>query len=173
MVVINVHICESMYKLSRLEISDLGQEKGEQGIAGNIEGDPETHIGTPLVQETRQLVILNVELGKDVARGQRHLAQIGGIPGAHDVPATGGVGSERLDDLLQLVHSLAGIVCGCTLVGGSEVSPLEAVDRPQVSFGASLLADAVQVLATAVSVPNVHAFLAQLSGVRAPFEEPQ
>ena len=67
-----------------LQVSDVSNHVGEQGIAGNIEGNTQPHVSRPLVQLARQLPIGNIELTEAVAGRQGHLINVRHIPGTHD-----------------------------------------------------------------------------------------
>ena len=56
------------------------------------------------------------------------------VPGTHDDPPVVGVGSDGVDDLSQLVHSLPTVVCVHVHVVGSKVAPLETIHRAQVTW---------------------------------------
>lgn len=49
---------------------------GEEGVAGDVEGHPQTHISRALVQLTRQLAVTDVELTEGVAGGQSHEREV-------------------------------------------------------------------------------------------------
>lgn len=78
-----------------------------------------------------------------------------------------------VDDLIQLVNTLARVVVLAGLVGSSKVPPLEAVDRAQVALFAVRKATLVQKLASAVSVPDPDSLLLQHLGICAALDEPQ
>lgn len=80
---------------------------------------------------------------------------------------------DPVDDLVQLVDSLAGIVGLASLVRGTEVSPLEAVDRTQIPLLSVRESALVQELSGAVPIPDPDALLLQLLRIRAAANEPQ
>ena len=77
-----------MDKLSPLKATDICQYAVEECIAGYVEGNAEAHVAGPLVQETGEFVVLNVELGEHVARGKRHQRQVHWVPSRQDMTTT-------------------------------------------------------------------------------------
>ena len=55
------------------------------------------------------------------------------IPSTDDNPTVVWVGLDGVNDLSQLVHSLAGVVGMHVNVLGTKVSPLEAINRTKVT----------------------------------------
>lgn len=62
----------------------MGNHVGEQGIAGNVEGNTEAHVGRSLVELARQLPIGHIELAEAVAGWQGHFVDVSRIPRTHD-----------------------------------------------------------------------------------------
>lgn len=75
----------------------------------------------------------DVELCENVARGECHGGDVGGVPSAKDDASTGWVGEDEVDALLDLVDAKSGVVVVHVCVGGTEVSPLETVDGSEVA----------------------------------------
>lgn len=48
----------------------------QQGIAGNIEWDPQAHVGTALIHQAGEPVVGYMELHQAVARRESHFAQV-------------------------------------------------------------------------------------------------
>lgn len=59
-----------------LESCDVCDHVGEESVAGDVEGNPQTHVPRALVQLARQLAVTHVELAQGVAGGQRHEGQV-------------------------------------------------------------------------------------------------
>ena len=78
-----------------------------------------------------------------------------------------------VDDLGQLVHPLPAVVGLHVHVLRPEVSPLEAVDRSEVSLLPLCQAEAVEELPAAVSVPDPHILVLQLLGISGASDEPE
>lgn len=97
----------------------------------------------------------DVELSKHVARRQSHLLEICRIPRTQDDSAIVRLVLQFVDDVCQLVDTLTGIICLCVHIFGTEVSPLEAVDWSKVAFFTVAETDTVEVLATAIAVPDL------------------
>jgi hypothetical protein len=73
MVTVDVGVSQYMDELSSLQAADLGEHAGEQRVAGNVEGDTETHIAGSLIHLTAESAIASdVELSQNVARRQGH-----------------------------------------------------------------------------------------------------
>ena len=92
-----------------------------------LNGTPEKDVGAALVELAAELAACpgagrcHVELEEGVAGHQRHLVQLGHVPGADDDAARVGVGLEGLDHVGDLVDVAA--------VGRGPAAPLHAVDR--------------------------------------------
>ena len=166
-------VTESVDKVSGSEITDVSDHDGEESVAGDVERNPQPHVGRSLVELTGQLTLGHVELDQAVAGRQGHLVQVRGVPGAHDDPPVVGFVLDPADDLSQLVHPLAAVVGVHVHVVSTEVSPLEAVDWPQVSLLPGCEAQTVQELSAAVPVPDPHILLLQLLGVGGAPDEPE
>lgn len=80
---------------------------------------------------------------------------------------------DPVDDLVKLIDSLAGIIVLACLVRGTKVTPLEAVDRPQIALLSVSEAALVQELPCAVAIPDPDALVLQLLRIRATANEPQ
>ena len=76
----------------------------------------------------------DIKLTKHVTRGQCHLLQIRWIPRTeYDSSVVRGI-LQLPNDLRQLIHSLTSIVCSRVFVLRSKMSPLESINRSQVSL---------------------------------------
>jgi len=69
---VDVNVPESMDELSYVESANLGNHVRKKSIGGNIKGDPEKKICTPLIKLTRKLSVSHVKLEKDMARWKSH-----------------------------------------------------------------------------------------------------
>ena len=63
-------------RAAHLQVRDVCDHVGEQGVAGNVEGHTQAHVSRPLVQLAGQLPIHHVELAEGVAWGEGHERQI-------------------------------------------------------------------------------------------------
>lgn len=115
----------------------------------------------------------DVELGKHVAGRQGHALKVLWVPCAEDHSAVIRVVAELVDDLGQLVHALAGVICLCVDILGAKVPPLEAVDGAQVADVAVREPDAVEELAGPVAVPDLDADVAEGGGGGVALDEPE
>ena len=66
---VNVCISQSVHEVTWLQVRDVCDHVGEQGVAGNVEGHTQAHVSRPLVQLAGQLPIHHVELAEGVAWG--------------------------------------------------------------------------------------------------------
>lgn len=115
----------------------------------------------------------DVELGKHVAGWEDHLFQIGGIPGGKDQTTIVWVGAQLVNNLGELVDSLACVVRLGVDILGAKVPPLEAVHRTEVADLAVVEAEVVEELARAIAIPNLDAGLAEAVGGCVALDEPE
>ena len=108
-----------------------------------------------------------------MAGGKRHLLQRRGVPRGEQDAAIVGVVLDLVDHLRELIHALSLVVRVHVPVLRAEVAPLEAVHGPEIALLAVAQPDAVQVLAAAVTVPDVNILILQLLRAGATAHEPQ
>lgn len=180
MIEIDVGVAHDVGEAARHEVADVGEHVRQQRVAGDVEGDAETHVARPLVQLAMQMPLGlagaregHVELGKHVAGGQGHAAEVAGVPGGDYDAAIVGRRAQLVDDVGELVDALPRVVGVEIDVVGAKVTPLETVDGPKVADLAMGQADAVQEFARAVAVPNLDAGFAQGQRRRVALDEPQ
>ena len=140
-------------KCAGLEPRDLGDHVGKQSVGGDVEGQPEEHVGAALVELAGEAPLGHVELEQQVAGRQRHLVELADVPGADHEAA-------RLRVAAYLLHHAAHLVDGAA-VGSGPRAPLGAVDRPEVAVGVG------------PGVPDVHVGLVERADVGLAAEEPQ
>ena len=134
MVAVDVAVAAGPDEIADVEVALLGQHVRQQRIARDVERDAEEDVGAALVELAAEPGAAgrrggrDVELEEGVARQQRHLRQVGDVPGADDDPARIGIGLELLDDVGDLVDVAA--------VGRRPRAPLHAVHRAEVAVGA-------------------------------------
>ncbi len=87
--------------------------------------------------------------------------EIGGIPGGEDDASIGGVVFDLVDDVLELIDALAGVVVVHGAIGGAEMSPLESIDGSEISFFAVGKSAGIEEFAGCVGVPDVDVFVAE------------
>ena len=127
----------------------------------------------PPVDPPRRIRELHVKLRKHMTRRQRHLAQIRHVPRTQNDPSVIRVVLQLPDDLSDLIHAFARVICLRVDVFGSEMPPLEPVDRTQVAFCTVREADAVQIGAGPVAVPDLDAGGGEGQGGRGAGDEPE
>jgi signal peptidase I len=157
-IVVEVHIPESMNEVPGLEIADLGDHQGEEGIGRDIERNAKKDVGTALVKLTAQPLLSigtgrDIELEKCMTGHQRHLGKIGDIPGTDDQPAAVGILFYLVDQLTDLIDRLA--------VGAFPTAPLFAINRAQLTIGVGPF------------IPDADPIFLQEFNVRIPPEEPK
>ncbi len=131
-VAVDVAVATGPNEVAHIEVALLGHHVGEQGVAGDVEGDAQKDVCTSLVQLAAQFGFLawilcrcHVKLKKRMAWHEGHLVELGHVPCAHDDAAAVGVVFQGVDDLLDLVDVAA--------VRGGPAAPLNAVNRPEVA----------------------------------------
>lgn len=65
---IDVRIAQCVDKVPGLQISDVRNHVRQQGVAGDVEGHAETHVGRALVHLAGEVPVGDVELDEAVAR---------------------------------------------------------------------------------------------------------
>ena len=147
----------------------MGDHLREQRVAGDVEGHAEEHVAAALVELTRELAILHVELEERVAGRERDLVGLARIPPRHEEAAAARVGP----DLLQQASDLIDAILRVAPVGearGAEVAPLMAVHRPEI---ARAPAEARRLLRRRPLVPDADAGRLERGHVGLAAEEPQ
>ena len=124
-VVVDVHVTARPDELAHLQVALLRQHVGEQCVAGDVEGHAQEHVAASLVQLAGQLAVHDVELEQCVARLQRHVRQVGRVPGRDDDPPRVGVRLEQVDDVADLVDRAT--------ITRRPAAPLHAVDGSEVA----------------------------------------
>ncbi len=170
---IDVGVAHDMDEVAGTEMADVGEETGEEGVAGDVERDTEPEIGGALVELTGEFAVVDVELAEHVAGRQGHLVEIDGVPGGQDDPAIGGVGLDLADDIAELVDALARVVVVHGAIGGAEMSPLESVDGSEITFFAMCQSAGIQKLAGSIGVPDMDVFVAEGLDVGVTADEPE
>src|SRR3989442_11067802 len=125
MIQIKMRVAEREDELAGLEAGDLRHHQREERVGGDVEGHAEEEIGAPLVHLAGEAAFGDVELEQRMAGRQRHLVDVGGVPGADYVAARVGAASQVVDHLRDLVDLAP--------VGRAPVAPLVAVDRAELA----------------------------------------
>ena len=153
MVVVDVDVAAGPDEFAGFQPGLLGQHAGQQRVGGDVERHAQEHVRGPLVQLAGQLAVGDVELEERVAGRQRHVLELGHVPGRDDVPAGIRVGLQVFDELGDLVDVAA--------VGGGPAAPLDAVDRAEFAVGVGPF------------VPDGHALVLHPLHVGVAAQEPQ
>jgi hypothetical protein len=136
MIIVNMRIPESMYKLPGLQITNLSNHQRQQGIGSYIERDSQENIRRALIELAGQFSLSDIKLEKRMTgwegrlpighilfKGSRGVWEHGGVPGGYHHPTAVRVVSDRLDESCNLVDTLA-----------IPISPLVSIDRAQVAL---------------------------------------
>ena len=94
-----MRVAERVDELARLQAADLRDHHREQRVGGDVERHAEKDVGAALVELARQLALRDVELEERVARRERHLRDVGDIPGRDDQAARVGIVADLLQHL--------------------------------------------------------------------------
>ena len=122
---VEVGVACGVDKLTRLEATHLRHHHSEQSVGCDVERNTEEGVGTALVEHTREFAIRHIELKEGVARRQRHLLDIGNIPGRNNYTTRIGIFGNQIHRLLNLVDGLT--------IGTRPRTPLIAIDVVQVA----------------------------------------
>src|SRR5665213_444587 len=99
MVGIKVSVAERVHEVARLEAGHLRHHHRQQCVGRDIEGHAEEHVRGTLIELARQFAAGDVKLKQAVARRQRHLVDVGRIPGADDQAPRIRVALDHVDDV--------------------------------------------------------------------------
>ena len=132
MVAVDVAVAAGPDEVADVQLALLRHHVRQQRVARDVEGHAEEDVGAALVElaaepgAARRRRRRHVELEERVTGQQRHLRQVGDVPGADDDPARVGIGLELLDDVGDLVD--------VTAVGCRPGAPLDAVHRTEIAI---------------------------------------
>jgi hypothetical protein len=84
MVRIQVRIAQRVHEIAHAQAGGLRHHVGQQRVAGDVERHAEEDVAAALVKLAAELAVGHVELEQRVAWHQRHLRQVGHVPGADD-----------------------------------------------------------------------------------------
>ena len=133
-----------------------------------LNGTAQKHVGASLVELGTQLAVVYVKLKERMAWGQRNLVGFERVPAANDQSAALWVCLDLVDEVCELVRAVA-VVFTRLIFGGSEVSPLVAVHRAEVSCFST---EASSVFCGGPFIPNLHADFLQMADVGLASHEP-
>lgn len=81
------------------------------------------------------------------------------VPCAEDDTPIGGIMPNLINDLLELVDALPGIIVVGSLVFSAEMAPLEPIHGSKIPLATMGETDFIEIRATSVSLPDIHSFL--------------
>lgn len=167
MIHIHMRVPHRMRKRPRLKITHVRQHVRQQRVAGDVERHAEAHVAAALVElavqsaprffprHCRRPGIRDVELREHVTGRESHDFQIRGVPGAQNNATIIGRIAQLPDHIRELINALSRIICFGIDVTRAEVPPLEAIHGPEIALGAVGEANAVEVGAAGVGVPDL------------------
>src|SRR5438045_2982430 len=88
---------------ARLQPAFARKHVSQKSIGSDIERDSHENIGAALIKLQVEPPGRDLSLEQAVARGQRHSADLTGVPGGHDLPARKGIGADEIDEIPDLV----------------------------------------------------------------------
>ena len=153
MIEIKVRVAERVHELTGLKPGHLRHHQRQQRVGGDVERHAEEDVGRALIELTGEPTVGDVELEQAVARRQRHLVDIGRVPGRDDEAARVRIAADGGDHARDLIDHAA--------VGRRPGAPLPAIDRSE-------LAARIRPL-----VPNGDAMLVEIFDVGVAGEEPE
>jgi len=135
---VNVRVPQGMREDARREAALMGGHLQQQGVACDVEGNPERHVRGALVELHVQPPAAYVELEKSMAGRQFHARNVADVPGRNDDAARVGILSDEIQSLLNLIHVLAAVkACSGLFHIARPTAPLIAVDGTQLSVRGS------------------------------------
>lgn len=102
-IVVDVGVAEGVNEIAGLETTGLGNHHGEEGVAGNVEGDAKEYVGGALVELAAEAAVGNIELEEDMAGREVHLVNLAHVPSRHEEPAGIGIALDIVDEVGNLV----------------------------------------------------------------------
>ena len=135
----------------------MSKHMRQQSITRDIERDSKSHIAASLIELTVKfsLALLSnfalrerdIELCEHMAWRKCHKLQVLWVPRAEDDSSVIWIVLQLVNNFGQLINTLPSIVCLGIHVLGTEMSPLEAIYRSQVSDNAMGEPDRIEVFA--------------------------
>jgi hypothetical protein len=104
--IISVQMVTSCLRVHSPAEGHLGDEAGQQSIAGNIKRHPKAQIAGALVHGARKLPVGYIELAEHVAWWESHFAQSLRVPGTEHNAPIAWVGFDLVNHLCQLIYAL-------------------------------------------------------------------
>ncbi len=148
-----MRVAQAVHEIARLQARHLRDHHRQQRIGGDVERYAQENVRRALIELTGQSAARDIELEQAMARRQRHLVDIGRIPGRDDQPPRIRIALDHLDDVRNLVDLAA--------VRRWPGAPLRAIDRPEIAIGVGPF------------VPDRDAIVVEIFDVGVAFEEPQ
>ena len=153
MVEIKVRVAERVHELAGFKPGHLRNHQRQQRVGGDVERHAEEDVGRALIELAGEPTLGDVKLEQTVTRRQRHLLDIGRVPGRDNEAARVGIAANGGDDACDLIDDAA-ISC-------RPRTPLPAIDGAE-------LARFVRPL-----VPNRNAMLVEIFDIGVASEKPK
>jgi hypothetical protein len=105
---VEVGVAQGVDEFAHLQAGDLGHHLGKQGVAGDVERHAQEDVRRALVELAGELAGSRftrryVELEQAMTGRQRHVVDVGRVPGADDVAAAVGVGPQAMHNVGDLI----------------------------------------------------------------------
>ena len=153
MVGVKMQITEGVNKFQRLQVANLRNHHGEQGVRGDVERHAEKEVGAALIQLAAQTAILDMELEQHVAGWQRHFTDFRGIPSGDNDPTAVRLGPDHGYRFRDLVDRAA--------IRAAPTPPLRPVNPAKIAIFIRPF------------VPNTDAIVLQIPNVCLPAKKPE
>src|SRR4026208_1700500 len=104
MIAVYMYITKCVYKITWLQITNLGDHHCQQSVRSNIERNSQKNIRTSLVKLATQSSICYIKLEQGMTRHQSHFREISNIPCTDDQPPAIRVLFNLSDQIFYLVY---------------------------------------------------------------------
>ena len=168
-VLVEMRVTERVHELARAKPAHVRDHHRQQRVARDVERHAEEHVRATLIELTRQLTVLHVELEERVARRERDLVGLFRVPARDDETAAVRLLLDVVEHALQLIDAVV-LVGPVGLPRGAEVPPLVPVDGSEVAL---LPSEARRLLGSRPLVPDADARVLQRLHVRLAAHEPE
>ena len=148
-----MRVAEGVDELAGLQPRHLRHHHGQQRVGGDVERHAEEDVGGALIELAGQPAPGDIELEQAMARRQRHLVDVGRIPGGDDQAA-------RIRIAPDHVHHVGDLVDGAAVLRRPG-APLLAVDRAEIA------------VLVGPFVPDPHAVVVEIFDVGVAGQEPE
>lgn len=100
---INMEISKGVDEFKGFEARHLRHHHRQEGVGGNIEGNTQKGIRTPLIELAAQLTLLNIKLKEAVTGRKGHAIDLPHVPGVHNQTPAVRMGLDHPDHIGNLI----------------------------------------------------------------------